>query len=105
MLSDKGIIQPLTSPLAVVVEKPKKKDHFGHLPETTWNMEEWKRFYSNNTAEAFNKYLWEKFDNTGFSWWKATYKYNEDNKVCFMTENLIGGMYQVRFCCPQASSK
>ena len=58
-------------------------------------MEEWKRFYSNNEAEAFNKYLWEKFDNTGFSWWKATYKYNEDNKVSFMTENLIGGMYQV----------
>ena len=27
--------------------------------------------------------------------WKATYKYNEDNKVSFMTENLIGGMYQV----------
>jgi len=86
--------KPKAAAQAVVVEKPKKKDHFGHLPETTWNMEEWKRFYSNNEAEAFNKYLWEKFDNTGFSWWKATYKYNEDNKVSFMTENLIGGMYQ-----------
>jgi len=86
--------KPKAEATAAVVEKPKKKDHFAHLPETSWNMEEWKRFYSNNEAEAFNKYLWDNYDAQGFSWWKASYKYNEENKVSFMTCNLIGGMYQ-----------
>lgn len=81
-------------PEAAAVEKPKKKDHFAHLPETAWNMEEWKRFYSNNKAEQFNAYLWEKFDPKVWSWWHGCYKYNHENKVAFMTENLVGGMYQ-----------
>jgi len=79
---------------AAPVEKPKKKDHFAHLPETAWNMEEWKRFYSNNDADKFLPHLWEKFDPNAWSWWYGCYKYNEENTVCFMTENLVGGMYQ-----------
>jgi len=86
--------KPKAEATAAVVEKPKKKDHFCHLPETKWNMEEWKRFYSNNEAEAFNKYLWDNYDAQGFSWWRSSYKYNEENTVAFMTCNLIGGMYQ-----------
>merc|ERR1712142_1029969 len=78
----------------VAVEKPKKKDHFADCCETESNMETWKRFYSNNDSSKFLPYIWENFDAAGWSWWHADYKYNEENKVAFMTMNLIGGMYQ-----------
>jgi len=79
---------------AAVVEKPKKKDHFADCPATEFNMETWKRFYSNNEADKFFPYIWENFDAAGWSWWHCVYKYNEDNTVDFMTMNLVGGMYQ-----------
>jgi len=79
---------------AAVVEKPKKKDHFADLPPTEFNMETWKRFYSNNDAAAFFPYIWENYDPQGWSWWHAEYKHNHENTVSFMTMNLLGGMYQ-----------
>jgi len=79
---------------AAVVEKPKKKDHFADCPATEFNMETWKRFYSNNDADKFFPYIWENFDAAGWSWWHCVYKYNEENTVGFMTMNLVGGMYQ-----------
>jgi len=87
--------KPAEAPAAaVVVEKPKKKDHFADCPATEFNMETWKRFYSNNDADKFFPYIWENFDALGWSWWHSVYKYNEDNVVDFMTMNLVGGMYQ-----------
>jgi len=77
-----------------VVEKPKKVDHFAECPPTEFNMETWKRFYSNNPSAKFLPYIWENFDAAGWSWWHANYKYNEENLKAFMTMNLIGGMYQ-----------
>jgi elongation factor 1-gamma len=79
---------------AAVAAPPKKKDHFANVPATEFNMEAWKRFYSNNDAEKFNPYLWENFDPAAWSWWHADYNYNHECKVDFMTMNLIGGMYQ-----------
>merc|ERR1719516_229640 len=79
---------------AAVVEKPKKKDHVADCPATEFNMETWKRFYSNNDSSKFFPYIWENFDSAGWSWWHADYKYNEENVKEFMTMNLIGGMYQ-----------
>jgi len=79
---------------AAVVEKPKKKDHFADCPATEFNMETWKRFYSNNESDKFLPYLWENFDAAGWSWWHCIYNHNEENTVDFMTMNLIGGMYQ-----------
>jgi len=76
------------------VEKPKKVDHFAECPPTEFNMETWKRFYSNNPSAKFLPYIWENFDAAGWSWWHANYKYNEENLKAFMTMNLIGGMYQ-----------
>jgi len=76
------------------VEKPKKVDHFAECCPTEFNMETWKRFYSNNPSAKFLPYIWENFDAAGWSWWHANYKYNEENLKAFMTMNLIGGMYQ-----------
>jgi len=81
-------------PAPAAVEKPKKVDHFADCPATEFNMETWKRFYSNNDSSKFFPYIWENFDSAGWSWWHADYKYNEENKVEFMTMNLVGGMYQ-----------
>jgi len=75
-------------------EKPKKVDHFADVPATEFCMETWKRFYSNNKVDQFVPYLWEHFDPAAWSFWHAKYRYPEENTVGFMTENLIGGMYQ-----------
>jgi len=85
--------KPVTAAPAAV-EKPKKVDHFAECPPTEFNMETWKRFYSNNPSAKFLPYIWENFDAAGWSWWHANYKYNEENLKAFMTMNLIGGMYQ-----------
>jgi len=86
---------------APAAEAPKKKvDHFADVPESAWNMEDWKRFYSNNAKyedeggdfEAVKTYLWEKFDPAAYSWWHAEYKYNDENTTDWMTANLVDGM-------------
>jgi len=79
---------------AAAPAKPKKVDHFADVPESAWNMEEWKRFYSNNEAAKFNEYLWTKYDPAAWSWWHCEYDYPLECEKDFMTMNLIGGMYQ-----------
>merc|ERR1712212_965174 len=65
--------------------KPKKVDHFADCPATEFNMETWKRFYSNNSADKFIPYLWENFDAAGWSLWHANYQRPEENTVAFKT--------------------
>jgi len=82
------------APAAEAPAKPKKVDHFEGVPDSKWNMEEWKRFYSNNTADKFNEYLWTNYDPAAYSLWHCDYKYNDECLKDFMTMNLIGGMFQ-----------
>jgi len=72
----------------------KKKDPLDELPAGTFNMEEWKRFYSNNDEEESIKWFWEHFDAENYSIWRGDYKYNDELAMVFMSCNLIGGMFQ-----------
>lgn len=55
----------------------------------------WKKIYSNtdNYDDAM-KQFWELFDSEGWSLWKQSYNYNVENKVLFMTSNLVSGFLQ-----------
>jgi len=73
----------------------KKKDPLDELPSgTKFNLEEWKRFYSNNDEDDSIKWFWEHFDAENYSIWRADYKYNDELAMVFMSCNLIGGMFQ-----------
>merc|ERR1712142_886984 len=73
---------------------PKPKDPLDALPNGNFNMDDFKRFYSNNDEEKSVPYFWEKFDKDHYSIWYSEYKYAEDLSKIFMTCNLIGGMFQ-----------
>jgi len=72
----------------------KKKDPFDAYPKGTWDMDDFKRNYSNNDESVSIPYFWEKFDKENYSIWRGDYKYNEELTQVFMSCNLIGGMYQ-----------
>lgn len=74
---------------------PKKKDPLDELPSgTKFNMDEWKRFYSNNDEEDSVKWFWEHYDPSCYSIWKSDYKFNSELSMVFMSCNLVGGMFQ-----------
>merc|ERR1711918_7015 len=54
----------------------------------------WKKIYSNNPPDEWNKQFWEMFDAKGWSMWLCRYKYNKENTKLFMTANLVGGFVQ-----------
>lgn len=74
--------------------KPKAKTSFDLLPPTTFNLEDWKRFYSNNdTRPTAIDYFWKNYDPAGFTIWRIDYKYNDELTRIFMTCNLITGFF------------
>ncbi|KYQ88531.1 glutathione S-transferase domain-containing protein [Tieghemostelium lacteum] len=75
------------------VEK-KKKNPLDDLPPTTFNLDEFKRTYSNNEVSMSIPWFWSNFDASGFSIWFADYKYNEELEQLFKTANLVGGFFQ-----------
>merc|ERR1711910_114276 len=75
-------------------KEPKSKDPLAALPKGTFDLEEWKRFYSNNDEDDSIKWFWEHFDAENYSIWRADYKYNDELAMVFMSCNLIGGMFQ-----------
>eukprot|EP01027_Heterolobosea_sp_BB2_P022187 GEZU01032652.1.p1 GENE.GEZU01032652.1~~GEZU01032652.1.p1 ORF type:complete len:425 (-),score=222.10 GEZU01032652.1:670-1896(-) len=76
-------------------EKPKAKNPLDLLPKSKLNLEEWKRFYSNNdTRSAAIPWFWEHYDPEGYCMYFMDYKYNDELSVPFKTSNLIGGFYQ-----------
>jgi len=75
-----------------VVEK--KKDPLDALPAGSFNLEEWKRFYSNNEEDDSIKWFWEHFDPAHYSIWRCDYKYPDELTMVFMSCNLMGGMFQ-----------
>ncbi|XP_061717954.1 elongation factor 1-gamma [Cydia pomonella] len=76
-------------------EKPKEsKDPFDSMPKGTFNMDDFKRCYSNEDEAVSIPYFWQKFDPEHYSIWYAEYKYPEELAKVFMSCNLITGMYQ-----------
>jgi elongation factor 1-gamma len=99
-------------------EKPKEKNPLDLLPKSKLNLEEWKRFYSNNdTRPTAMKWFWEHYDPEGYwyvsdstlvschihhsnmtlnktcSIYRLDYKYNDELKLTFMSSNLVGGFF------------
>jgi elongation factor 1-gamma len=74
-------------------EKP--KDPLAALPKGTFDMDDFKRFYSNNAEDKSVPYFWEKFDKENYSIWRCDYKYNDELTMVFMSCNLIGGKLTV----------
>jgi elongation factor 1-gamma len=79
---------------AALAEEPKSKDPLDQLPKGTFNMDDFKRFYSNNDVDKSVPYFWEKFDPENYSIWLGEYKYNNELAKVFMSCNLITGMFQ-----------
>merc|ERR1711892_1408195 len=74
--------------------EPKKSDPLDPLPKGTFDLEDWKRFYSNNDEDKSCEYFWSKFDPSCYSIWRGDYRYNNELSMIFMSCNLMGGMFQ-----------
>merc|ERR1719273_1403971 len=81
-------------PEADVPPVEKKPDPFEKMPKGSFDLEEWKRFYSNNDEDPSIAWFWEHFDHENYSIWRGDYKYNDELTMVFMSCNLIGGMFQ-----------
>lgn len=79
---------------AALAAEPKSSNPFDAMPKGTFDMEDFKRFYSNEDEAKSIPYFWEKFDPANYSIWLGEYKYNDELTKVFMSCNLIGGMYQ-----------
>lgn len=80
---------------AALAAEPKQKDPLSDLPKGTFNMDEFKRVYSNeDTVTKAIPYFWEKFDPEHYSIWYCEYKFPKELAQTFMSCNLIGGMFQ-----------
>jgi hypothetical protein len=79
----------------IYANEPKQKDPFAEMPKTSFNMDEFKRVYSNeDTAEKALPYFWKNFDKENLSIWFCEYKFPEDLTQIFMTCNLVSGFFQ-----------
>jgi elongation factor 1-gamma len=67
-----------------------------NLPKSAFNLEEWKRFYSNNkdTKGVAMPWFWEHLDDKAFSIYHVTYKYPEELTTDLLAINLAGGFTQ-----------
>jgi len=75
--------------------KEKKPNPLDLLPPSKFNLEDWKRVYSNeDTRTVAMPWFWEHFDPEGFSVYFADYKYPNELDVVFKTCNLVGGFIQ-----------
>jgi elongation factor 1-gamma len=75
-------------------ELPKGPNPLDLLPPTTFNLDEWKRVYSNSDVAVSIPWFWEKFDREGWSLWFSDYKYNNELTQLYRTSNLILGFLQ-----------
>ncbi|XP_046664728.1 elongation factor 1-gamma isoform X2 [Homalodisca vitripennis] len=79
---------------AALAAEPKSKDPFDELPKGTFNMDDFKRCYSNEDEAKSIPYFWKKFDKENYSIWLGEYKFKEELKKVYMSCNLITGMFQ-----------
>lgn len=76
-------------------EQPKKPKHpLEALGRATFNLEDWKRKYSNeDTRPVALPWFWEHYNPEEYSIWKVGYKYNDELTLTFMSNNLVGGFF------------
>jgi elongation factor 1-gamma len=97
-------------------EAPKEKNPLDLLPKSTFNLEDWKRAYSNKEtrgADGALEWLYQQcvslpfsifdlqsfadgirsYDKDGFSIWRVDFKYNEELTQTYMSANQIGGYF------------
>jgi len=77
-------------------EAPKEKNPLDLLPKSTFNLEDWKRAYSNKVTRGAGgslEWFYQNFDKEGFSIWRVDFKYNEELTQTFMSSNQIGGFF------------
>jgi len=78
-------------------EKPEKKkpNPLDSLPPSPFNIDEYKRVYSNNDTRtvALPKFF-ETFDNQGWSVWKCAFKYQSELDKLLISVNKVGGFFQ-----------
>uniref|UniRef100_A0A5S6R414 eEF-1B gamma n=1 Tax=Trichuris muris TaxID=70415 RepID=A0A5S6R414_TRIMR len=78
-----------------VPAEPKQKDPFAAFPKGKFDMEAFKRVYSNeDTITKALPYFWEHFDAENYSIWYCEYKYSNELTKVFMSCNLVTGMFQ-----------
>jgi elongation factor 1-gamma len=79
-------------------EKPKKKEKnpLDLLPESKMSLDAVKKlFFSEKPFNpSFFASFWSIFDPQGYSIYTITYKYDDENKILFMTGNAVGGFIQ-----------
>lgn len=82
-------------PAAAPAEEKKPKHPLELLGKSTkFNLDEWKRTYSNEeTRETALPWFWEHYDPTEWSLWRVDYKYNDELTLTFMSNNLLGGFF------------
>ncbi|KAF3403697.1 Elongation factor 1-gamma 1 [Penicillium rolfsii] len=90
--------KPAAAPAAAAEEEPapapKPKHPLEALGKPTLILDEWKRQYSNeDTRSVALPWFWQNYKPEEYSLWKVDYKYNEELKLTFMANNLIGGFH------------
>lgn len=71
-------------------QAPKPKHPIALLPKSAFDLDEWKRKYSNEDTPVALKWFWESVPFTDYTIWELDYKYNDELTQVFMTSNLIG---------------
>lgn len=92
--SKKEAVEELDAADAALAAEPKTTNPFDTLPKGTFDLDDFKRFYSNEDEAKSIPYFWTKFDPEHYSIWLGEYKYNDELTKVFMSCNLISGMYQ-----------
>ncbi|KAI0702824.1 elongation factor 1-gamma [Cerioporus squamosus] len=80
----------------ILKEEPKAKNPLDSLPKSSFNLEDWKRAYSNKDTRGPDgslEWFYKNFDPEGFSVWRVDFKYNEELTQTFMSSNQIGGFF------------
>ncbi|KAH7107893.1 elongation factor 1-gamma [Auriculariales sp. MPI-PUGE-AT-0066] len=79
-----------------VPAEPKVKNPLDDLPKSTFNLEDWKRAYSNKEtrgADGALEWFYQNYDPAGYSIWRVDFKYNQELTQVFMSSNQIGGFF------------
>ncbi|XP_012169313.1 elongation factor 1-gamma [Bombus affinis] len=92
--SKKEAVEELDPADAALAAEPVTRNPFDALPKGTFDLDDFKRFYSNEDEQESVLYFWQKFDSEHYSIWFGEYKYNNELTKVFMSCNLISGMFQ-----------
>lgn len=63
---------------AALAQEPESSNPFDSMPKGTFNLENFKRYYSNQDVDQSIPYFWKNFDPEHYSIWLGEYKYNDE---------------------------